>query len=225
VPTGLVALDNGWIAEHLNRLADPFGVRSSSVLEDSTKASFAGQFESHFGLNSWEDAFGAIRSIYLLAYKDNLRSYAERMGVKWDPAMALIFQDDVSGAVLQGVVQLDGDTAQWEYQVRGGKTCSRDTNYRFFDFLWPNGPDYRPDDCRPNFSEFDCHYLTYAAIQARKALGFQGETQIEFFYSPGTLPIFVQIRELPRVKDVQTQLDMKVPEGGRYPSRAGSAME
>ena len=56
----------------------------------------------------------------------------------------------------------------------------------------------------------------FCAREAKKALGLEGDTQVELFLTPQKLPKFVQIRELPRVRSYVRELNLDIPEGVPY---------
>jgi pyruvate,water dikinase len=73
----------------------PVVVRSSATVEDGSKASFAGVFESVTGVNSFDDLIKGIERVFESASSERVRVYMERMGLKEEPRMAAIVQREI----------------------------------------------------------------------------------------------------------------------------------
>ncbi|WP_048149814.1 PEP/pyruvate-binding domain-containing protein [Palaeococcus ferrophilus] len=73
----------------------PVVVRSSATVEDSSKASFAGVFESVTGINSFDGLIKGIERVFESANSERVRNYLERMGLSEEPRMAAIVQREI----------------------------------------------------------------------------------------------------------------------------------
>ena len=75
-----------------------FAVRSSAEVEDSARASFAGQFQSLLNV-SRDDVPGSVRAVQDSAANPSARRYAARLGVPAPDALAVIVQLQVLARV------------------------------------------------------------------------------------------------------------------------------
>lgn len=71
-------------------------MRSSATVEDSSKASFAGVFESVTGINSFNDLIEGIERVFKSASSKRVRTYMERMGLSGQSRMAAIVQREIT---------------------------------------------------------------------------------------------------------------------------------
>ncbi|WP_456394106.1 PEP/pyruvate-binding domain-containing protein [Thermococcus sp.] len=73
----------------------PVVVRSSATVEDSSRASFAGVFESVTGVSSFDELIRAIERIFKSAESSRVKEYMKRLGIKGEVKMAVIVQRQV----------------------------------------------------------------------------------------------------------------------------------
>lgn len=73
----------------------PVVVRSSATVEDSSRASFAGVFESVTGINSFDNLIEGIERVFESASSERVRTYMERIGLSEEPRMAAIVQREI----------------------------------------------------------------------------------------------------------------------------------
>ena len=74
----------------------PVVVRSSATVEDSSRASFAGVFESVTGVSSFDELIRAIERIFKSAESSRVKEYMKRLGIKDEVKMAVIVQRQVN---------------------------------------------------------------------------------------------------------------------------------
>lgn len=209
-----VIYESDEVRSAFDQLTKPVAVRSSSPLEDGVNASFAGMFDSFLDQHDYEEATRVANSVYRSPSEERVKRYAERMGIQMSYEMALIFQEQVTDFWEGGVIQLEEDKAITEYLDRKGRTSQDETDYRFLDEACSNlKPHLKPHDF---LSEGEYYYPIQCAREAKKLLGLEGTVQVECFLKPGTLPSFVQIRQLPKVNSHSAQFDMDIPEGVAY---------
>lgn len=211
-----VAYEGGDVEAAFGGLNKPVIERSSSPLEDGILASFAGMFSSWHNIADSDTLLRRANNIYKSANYEGTQRYAERMGISFSNAMAIIVQEQVTGAAEWGVIQLESREAITESTVKDGSKSRHETDYQFLDEIFPKGyrweikPGQEPRDW---LSEGEFHYATYCAREAKNKLGLEGIVQVEFLLVPGTLPKLVQIRQLPAAKSYAAFLDMDVPKG------------
>lgn len=201
------------------RLRKPVAVRSSSPLEDGLNASFAGMFSSFLDVKSYDEMGLSANKVYKSAFQERAQRYSARRGVEFSDAMAIIVQEQVTGASERGIIQLEDQKAVTESTDREGRTFCNETEYKFLAEIYPEGYNLTTDPARKPrdwLAEGDYHYATYCAREAKKRLGLDGIVQVEFLLFPGKPPVFVQIRQLPSKKAHAEQLDMTIPEGAPY---------
>ncbi|NLF51388.1 MAG: hypothetical protein GX577_09655 [Leptolinea sp.] len=109
VPDGCVLLANAFVDEELspqakeqmlkevNRLRGgrpaAFAVRSSALLEDSTRASFAGEYESVLDVSTDAEILNAIRSVFQSGKSTRVESYTRSQGIEENPQrLAVVIQ-------------------------------------------------------------------------------------------------------------------------------------
>ena len=71
----------------------PIIARSSSPLEDGVRASFAGMFSSFQNNQTYDEFCASANSVYESGNQERVRNYAQRMGIDFTEAMALIAQE------------------------------------------------------------------------------------------------------------------------------------
>lgn len=88
-----------WSERYLRQASAGLAVRSSSINEDATEASFAGLFESFLGLSSVEDIWSQVRQCWCASWSPAVVDYARKMGVGLGP--------DHLAVIVQQMVQAD----------------------------------------------------------------------------------------------------------------------
>jgi len=73
----------------------PVVVRSSATVEDSSRAGFAGVFESVTGVNSFDELIRAIERVFKSAESRRVKQYTGRLGIKGDMKIAVIVQRQI----------------------------------------------------------------------------------------------------------------------------------
>jgi rifampicin phosphotransferase len=93
----LQAIENiEWAAEFIDNITahlpnEKYAVRSSAMNEDGANNSFAGQYETV--LNVTKSELGAaIKTVWLSAYSERVKKYADHQGVKQDNSISIIIQ-------------------------------------------------------------------------------------------------------------------------------------
>lgn len=101
---GIKVIDETLLRKSLARLGEgPKAVRSSAVSEDGVGASFAGQFESFLGLQTYHDIHDAISKCIAAAGSDRVKGYAGNITRDADLRISVILQNMVDARVA-GVV-------------------------------------------------------------------------------------------------------------------------
>ncbi len=98
-------------SEALAGLRFPVAVRSSANVEDSTGASFAGQFTTVLGAGDGTEAVAAVAEVCRSAEAASVRAYARRMGINEEVAMGVVIQELVSADVA-GVLFFDSNAGR-----------------------------------------------------------------------------------------------------------------
>ncbi len=97
-------INDDLLKQYLSALGDgPKAVRSSAMGEDGKKASFAGQFETYLGLNTFDEIKQAIRLCIRAAGAERVRSYSGNLISDADLRISVILQNMVEASVA-GVV-------------------------------------------------------------------------------------------------------------------------
>lgn len=101
----------------------PLAIRSSATAEDAAGYSFAGQYRSHLGITTLDEALAAVRRCWASLWFPAVCAYRRRMGLAdIDLAMAVIVQQQVmsewSGVMFTRDPQGDGTSLRIE-AVRG----------------------------------------------------------------------------------------------------------
>lgn len=207
------------IEASFGRLQKPVAVRSSSPLEDGLQASFAGMFTSFLNVHDYHEMGLRANTIYESPFQERVMRYAERMGIQFSHAMALIVQEQVTDALEWGIIQLEDKKAVIEITDRNGRQSSEETEFALLDEIFPEGyiMEIKPQsEPRDYFNEGEYHYAPHCAREAKKRLGLEGIVQVEFFLSPAKLPTFIQIRQLPNVQSYVAALDLEIPDSVPY---------
>ncbi|WP_457750844.1 PEP/pyruvate-binding domain-containing protein, partial [Thermococcus sp.] len=74
----------------------PVVVRSSATVEDSSRASFAGVFESVTNVSSFDELIKAIGRVFRSAESGRAKAYMKRLGIDGDVKMAVIAQRQIN---------------------------------------------------------------------------------------------------------------------------------
>ena len=103
-------------------------VRSSSIYEDATSASFAGVYESFLGIHSLDELWTSIQKCWSSAWAPLALDYAQRMGIETEPdAMAVLVQlllpADIAGVLLTAD-PLTGNP--WQFVLESSFGLARD---------------------------------------------------------------------------------------------------
>ncbi|MEK6855829.1 MAG: PEP/pyruvate-binding domain-containing protein [Nanoarchaeota archaeon] len=202
--------DDGEIESAFEKLSKPVIVRSSSVDEDGENASFAGMFVSVPNNNTFKEFTHSASRVYDSSFDEDVRNYAEKMGIDFSCSMAMIVQEQVMDHLRRGTIQLEEEKAIIEHF--GKKEVRPDIfeiDYGFLDNECPERT-MPPLDYIAGGHDY---LLMNLARDAKKALGLEGVVQVEFCLSPKRLPDFVQIRKLPKITALTTELNLDVPEG------------
>lgn len=80
-----------------------FAVRSSALSEDSTRASFAGEFETVLNVVSDKDIFDAIQTVRHSKKSERVRMYSKEKGIREEHEIAIVVQQMIP-AEISGVV-------------------------------------------------------------------------------------------------------------------------
>src|SRR5262245_13897598 len=80
------------LASAITDLAPPVDVRSSSCVEDSASASFAGQHLTVLNVHSAADVPGAVLEVWWSANSDSAITYRQRVGLFTRPSVGVIVQ-------------------------------------------------------------------------------------------------------------------------------------
>jgi pyruvate,water dikinase len=108
------------LREALRGRPGPFAVRSSATVEDSSSASFAGQFRTELGVMSGEEVEQAVVDVWRSGNSAGVHAYQQRLGLSAPVQMAVVVQELV-GAQSAGVLFFDPDKhehiveASWGY--------------------------------------------------------------------------------------------------------------
>src|SRR5690606_10913415 len=84
----------------------PFAVRSSATAEDSSAASFAGQFKTVLGASDFEEEVAAVKEVWKSGHTAAGRAYQARLGQNAEIEMAVVVQELIS-AQSAGVLFFD----------------------------------------------------------------------------------------------------------------------
>jgi pyruvate,water dikinase len=115
-PAVAEALDAAW-ADLALEPAQPVVVRSSALLEDSPRASFAGQFESFLGIGTHADLVTAVRACWASLWSTRALRYMQAHEVDPDrTAMAVLIQTLIPARAAGGALSR---TPQGEILITG----------------------------------------------------------------------------------------------------------
>lgn len=74
----------------------PVVVRSSATVEDSSRASFAGVFESVPNVSSFDELIKAIEWVFRSTESERVKGYMKRLGIERDVKMAVVVQRQIN---------------------------------------------------------------------------------------------------------------------------------
>ena len=74
----------------------PVVVRSSATVEDSSRASFAGVFESVTNVGSFDELIKAIERVFRSTESERVKGYMKRLGIEGDVKMAVVVQRQIN---------------------------------------------------------------------------------------------------------------------------------
>lgn len=92
--------------EHISELSGPLAVRSTANVEDSVKASFAGQFVTRLGVTDGAAMKRSVREVLESAHAPGVLAYRQRLGLEEPVRMAVLVQELVD-AETAGVMFID----------------------------------------------------------------------------------------------------------------------
>ena len=81
------------------KLRKPLAVRSSSIAEDGSNNSFAGQHESILGVSNFEEFLMAIKEVYASLFTPRAVQYRQSQGLSQTDAIALVVQEMIDPVV------------------------------------------------------------------------------------------------------------------------------
>lgn len=84
------------LESEFKRLNGPLAVRSSSVSEDGTKNSFAGQHESILGITDFDEFLGAINEVYASLFTPRAIEYRQNQNISGDDSIAIVTQEMIN---------------------------------------------------------------------------------------------------------------------------------
>ncbi len=198
------------VREAFSRLKTPVIVRSSSVLEDSVKASFAGVFHSELYITDYQGLLEASNKVLDSQFNDFARKVARERKIEWREGMAIIVQEQVIAPDFKGTFQID-DKIIVEGEEFGkpfrDKEDFDERAYGDFDALeW-----ILEKDRSIYLNSKDYMVMESAIIQARKKLQLSYPLQAELCYNLGRKPQLVQIRQLPLIDKQDIKIEFNVP--------------
>ena len=78
------------LKEEFSKIKTPVAVRSSSVNEDGSKNSYAGQYESVLGVTDFKEFVDAVREVYASLFTPRVIEYKRAQGLLSDEAIATV---------------------------------------------------------------------------------------------------------------------------------------
>jgi pyruvate,water dikinase len=162
VPNGLVVMPTAFIDDELNpevwknikiiidkklrtKKALKFAVRSSALAEDSTRASFAGEFKTILDVSDSTEIREAIQSVYNSRFEERVKSYSEVKGISTDHEIAVIIQEQIQAEISGVLFTADPITGNRMSMVgnfiygQGEKLVSGEIDAEEFTFDRPKG--------------------------------------------------------------------------------------
>lgn len=162
VPEGFVVLPGSFqneklipkaweeIRENLNRIrkyfpGSLFAVRSSALSEDSSKASFAGEYETVLNVKSDEEVFRALHTVHGSRLSHRVSVYGSVHGITHYQEMSIVIQRMVPSEIAGVLFTADPITGSHAKIIGnyvhgpGEKLVSGESNAESFDFTIPKG--------------------------------------------------------------------------------------
>jgi len=215
------------LIEPFKTLQKPIAVRSSSPLEDNLEATFAGRFHTELNVTTFEQLIAAAKQVINSQYNDTVRDYAAQKEIAWKEGMAIILQQQIIDAAIQGTIQIEEEEIIIEYYETNDSNkkikqeiIEYDLAKIILDNIIHHNSDFKGeiDTFYKKYNEIISEHFSYiaiAALQAKKDCNLKETTQIEFLYKPLEKVNFVQIRELPVIKQPSNYevLNLTIPEG------------
>ena len=127
-----------------NNDSSAFAVRSSALSEDSGETSFAGEFETVLGVQSEEEIYEAIHTVWRSRRSERVKSYSQIHGLEGEHEIAVVVQslvDSDMAGVLFTVDPVSGRTEMLGNYVHGlgEKLVSGEADAYNFTFNRPDG--------------------------------------------------------------------------------------
>jgi len=218
---GIRSIFSDAVHADIEKLKKPIAVRSSSPLEDSVRASFAGIYLSQLGMQSLTEVGEAAYRIYCSAGLDGAEEYAQNMDIPFSQEMAIIVQEQVSPFIRHGIIQLEEGMAHVESTYINGQTETEDWDAETLAIYYEPGKQFKPyqpyqGKKKKYFGEIEYAYPVKCAQLAKETLRLSGTVQVEFLQRYSELPFLVQIRQLPEIDQSVQALDLSIPSGVPY---------
>lgn len=176
-----------------------FAVRSSSLSEDSARASFAGEFESVLNRKTDEEIFAAIETVLHSKASERVKAYSLVQGIEEQHNMAVVVQLMVQSNISGVLFTADPITGSRTNMVGnyvyglGEQLVSGEANAHSFRLARPNGYYEGPEQLGKN-----AQYLYKYADRLERDFGFPQD--IEWAVSKGELYI-LQSRPITTLQD------------------------
>lgn len=87
------------LEEEFSRVKTPVAVRSSSINEDGSKNSYAGQHESILGVTNFKEFADAVREVYASLFTPRAIEYRRTQGLPSDESIAAVVQTMINSSV------------------------------------------------------------------------------------------------------------------------------
>lgn len=143
------------VRRHAAKLGGPFAVRSSAQAEDSTTASFAGEFETVLNVEGEAALREAIETVYRSRHSARVTAYAEAQQMDAVQEMSVLVQRMVAARLAGVLFTADAVTGNRARMVGnfvsglGDKLVSGDVSGKRFTLSGPKGAYEGPPELRP----------------------------------------------------------------------------
>lgn len=188
----------------------PCIIRSSSPLEDSTIATFAGKFRTVKDIDNFSQLEGAIYQVLQSAKEHKVFEHTKSLGLKYTELMAVIVQEQVTDPIVHGTLQFKVGSNLFQGTDKNGNEFSFDCIDLFNEYL----------KTKFNYVNDNPDFIIDPAYKLKDKLNLINEVQIEFLINQNSdKPYFVQIRELPMPKSnsISTEeINIDIPPGTPY---------
>ncbi len=84
------------LEDEFSRMERPIAVRSSSISEDGTKNSFAGQHESVLGVTDFKEFLDAVKTVYASLFTSRAIEYRKSQSLSTEDAIAVVVQNMIN---------------------------------------------------------------------------------------------------------------------------------